>query len=124
MKKKILVVDDEVELVDLLKSRLEENDYEVFEAYDGEEGVEKARKENPDLMILDLMLPKMNGYKVCSILKSDLYYARTPIIIYTAVLQDEERKLCEAVGANAYFTKPVEPETLLRKMEELIQAKE
>lgn len=120
-KKRILVVEDETQLVDMLKMRLEANHYQVITAYDGREGYEKARKEKPDLIILDLMLPKMDGYKVCGLLKKDARYSNIPIIIFTARAQEEDRKLGEEVGAEAYITKPFEPEVLLGKIEELLK---
>lgn len=119
--KKILVVDDENRIVDMLKIRLEANDYEVVCAYDGQAGLETAKKENPDLIILDLMLPKMDGYKVCGLLKSDSRYAKIPIIMFTARAQETDKKLGEEVGANAYITKPFDPQVLLAKITELIQ---
>lgn len=68
-------------------------DYEVVIAYDGQEGLEKAKKEKPDLIILDLMLPKMDGYKVCGLLKADIRYNKIPIIIFTARAQGPDIKM-------------------------------
>ena len=120
-KKRILVVDDERALVDMMTMRLEANNYEVLSAYDGREALEKAKKETPDLIILDLMLPKMDGYKVCGLLKKDFRYAKIPIIIFTAKAQEEDVKMGEEVGANAYITKPFEPQALLGKISELLK---
>lgn len=75
-KKRILVVEDETELVKAIQIRLEQAGYEALFAYDGHEGLEKAHKERPDLIILDLMLPKMDGYNVCGLLKRDERYVR------------------------------------------------
>jgi len=119
--KKILIVDDEAQLVDMVKMRLEANNYDVIVAYDGQEGLDKARKEKPDLIILDLMLPKMDGYKVCRMLKFDEKYKSIPIIMFTARAQEEDEKVSMEVGANAYVTKPFEPKVLLDKIQELIQ---
>ena len=80
-KKRVLIVEDQAMIVNMLRMRLEANDYEVITAGDGQEGLEKAHKENPSLIILDIMLPKMNGYKVCQLLKSDPKYNHIPIII-------------------------------------------
>ncbi|MDD5005485.1 MAG: response regulator [Candidatus Omnitrophica bacterium] len=118
--KKILVVDDEVQLVDMMKLRLEANNYDVIAAYDGQEGLDKARKEKPDLIILDLMLPKIDGYKVCRMLKFDEKYKKIPIIMFTARAQAEDEKVGMEVGADAYVTKPFEPQVLLGKIKELI----
>lgn len=120
--KKILVVDDESQLVDMVKMRLEANNYLVLTAYDGQEGLEKARKEKPDLIILDLMLPKMDGYKVCRMLKFDEKYKNIPIIMFTARAQESDKKMGEEVGADAYITKPFEPQALLDKIKELLKS--
>jgi len=123
MPKKILVVDDEKELVEMIKMRLEASGYEVIPAYDGQEALEKARKEKPDLIVLDLMLPKIDGYKVCRMLKFDEKYKHIPIIMFTARAQEEDKKLGEEVGADAYITKPFESQALLKKIKELLGEK-
>ena len=119
-KKKILVVDDEVQLVDMVKMRLEANNYDVITAYDGQEALDKAHKEKPDLIILDLMLPKMDGYKVCRMLKFDEKYKSIPIVMFTARAQEEDEKVGMEVGADAYITKPFDPQLLLDKIQELV----
>ena len=121
MAKKILIVDDEKDLVETLTLRLEANGYEVIKAYDGQEGLERAQKERPDLIVLDLMLPKMDGYKVCGLLKSDLRYSKIPIILFTARAQESDKKMGEEVGGDAYITKPFDPPALLAKIKELIE---
>ena len=118
--KRILVVDDEEDIVKLVKMYLEYHHYEVITANDGQEGLEKVKTEKPDLIVLDLMLPKMNGYKVCGLLKKDTRYAKIPVVMFTAKAQEKDVKLAEEVGANAYITKPFKPEVLLSKIEELI----
>lgn len=120
-KKKILIVDDESQLVDMVKMRLEASDYEVITAYDGKEGLDKARGERPDLIILDLMLPKMNGYEVCQLLKFDQKYKDIPIILFTARTQEGDKKTGFEVGADAYITKPFESQVLLGKIRELLK---
>ena len=120
MGKKILLVDDEVGLVDMMKMRLEANNYDVITAFDGNEALEKAKKENPDLIILDLMLPKMDGYKVCGLLKTDTRYSKIPIIIFSAMAQEKDKKLAEEVKADTYITKPFDPQVLLSKIKELL----
>ncbi|UCD14892.1 MAG: response regulator [Candidatus Omnitrophota bacterium] len=119
-KKKILLVDDEPELVDLVKMRLETNDYEVITAYDGQEALRKARGQNPDLIILDLMLPKMDGYMICGLLKKDARYSKIPIVMFTARAQVEDKVLGENLGADAYLVKPFDPTVLLSKIKELL----
>jgi len=120
MGKKILVVDDETQLVEMVAMRLEANDYEVVTAADGQEALNQAKKERPDLMILDLMLPKMDGYKVCGLLKKDSKFSKMPIIIFSARAQQEDKRLAEEMGADAYMTKPFEPQALLAKISELL----
>jgi len=120
-KKRILVIEDEEAMVDLVKMRLEANGYEVITAYDGQEGLDKARKLEPDLIILDLMLPKMDGYKVCGLLKADTRYSKIPVVMFTAKVQEDDVKLGKEVGADAYITKPFEPQTLLGEIEALLQ---
>ena len=122
MTKRILVVDDEPELVDMITLRLEANDYKVLQAHDGQEGLEMAKKEKPALIILDLMMPKMDGYKVCGLLKRDARYAKIPIILLTARAQEEDMSLGEELGADAYITKPFDPEVLLGKIKELMKS--
>ena len=119
-KKRILVVDDEEDILSVLRFRLEANNYEVLVASDGQEGLNKARSEKPDLMILDLMLPKIDGYKVCRMLKFDEAYKTIPIIIFTARAQKQDEELGMEMGADAYISKPFEPEILLGKIKELL----
>jgi len=119
-RKRILVVDDENDILVVLKFRLEANNYEVLTASDGQEGLNKARTEKPDLIILDLMLPKLDGYKVCRMLKFDEIYKSIPIIIFTAKVQQKDEELGKEMGADAYVTKPFEAEILLGKIKELL----
>ena len=121
MQKKILVVDDETQLVEMLKMRLKTNGYEILTAYDGREALEKARNQKPDLIILDLMLPKIDGYKVCRMLKFDEKYKSIPIILFTARVQDVDKEMGSQVGADAYIVKPFEPQVLLCKIKELLE---
>lgn len=120
-KKRILVVDDEPDLVETLSFRLEASGYEVIKADDGQKGLDKARSEKPDLIILDLMLPKLDGYKVCRMLKFDEVYKNIPIILFTARAQEQDKKMGQDVGADGYITKPFEPQALLAKIQELIK---
>ena len=124
MPKKILVVDDEPHIVKLVQSRLKANGYDVITAFDGKEALDIAHKENPDLIILDLMLPQMDGYKVCGLLKRDTKYINVPIILFSARAQEEDIKLGQEVGADAYITKPFKPDELLEKIEKLLKERE
>ena len=123
-KKKILLVDDERDMVFAVKLQLEADGFDVLTAADGQEALDKARRENPDLIILDLMLPKMDGYKVCRMLKFDKKYKKIPIIIFTARIQQSDEKLGYEVGADVYLTKPFEPKALRAKIQELLQKSE
>ncbi len=119
-KKKILLVEDEPQLVDMLKLRLEANNYEVAIAYDGKQALEKAQTEQPDLIILDLLLPKLDGYTVCGLLKKDARHAHIPIVVLTARAQEADIKMGKEVGADEYITKPFEPKVLLEKINNLL----
>jgi two-component system, OmpR family, phosphate regulon response regulator PhoB len=123
MKKRILLIEDEQDIITTLTFRLESEGYDVTTAMDGEDGLDKVKKENPDLILLDLMLPKMNGYKVCVLLKSDSKFKDIPIIIFTARAEEADRKKSEESGADAYITKPFEPPILLGKIKELLKDK-
>ncbi|MDP8259574.1 MAG: response regulator [Candidatus Gygaella obscura] len=117
---KILVVDDEIELVAAIKIRLQAQGFEVITAIDGDDGLRKARLTNPDLIIMDLMMPKRDGYTVCKMLKFDQKFRNIPIIILSARSQEKDKKLGEEVGSNAYITKPFETEALIEKVKELL----
>lgn len=119
--KKILMVDDEPDFLDMVRTRLEAGGYEIITASDGQQGLERAKKEKPDLIILDLMLPRMDGYKVCGLLKKDTRYSRIPIIILTARAQGEDVKLGAELGADAYIIKPFDAAALLGKIKELLK---
>ena len=120
-KKKILVVEDEQDMVYAIKLILEGSGYEVITAGDGQEGLNKAKREKPDLILLDLMLPKIDGYKVCRMLKFDAKHNKIPIIMFTARAQEKDKEMGRQVGADVYFTKPFQPEVLLGKMRELLE---
>ncbi|MFC1807454.1 response regulator transcription factor [Candidatus Omnitrophota bacterium] len=119
-KKRILLVEDEKDMAYAVSLQLEANDFDVIVAVDGHEGLDKAKKLKPDIIILDLMLPKMDGYKVCRLLKFDAKFKHIPIIMFTSRAQEADQKLGREVGADAYITKPFEPEVLLGKINELL----
>ena len=121
-KNRILLVEDERDLVETMIFQLEAAGYEVVVAYDGLDGLEKAKKENVDLIILDLMLPKMDGYRVCALLKKDSRYSKIPIMLFSARAQESDLKMGEEVCADAYVTKPFDSKALLVKIKELISA--
>ena len=103
MERKILVVDDEKPIVDILKFNLKKEGYTVIEAYNGEEGLEKALSEDPDLILLDVMLPKMDGFEVCKKLREKV---STPILMLTAREEEVDKVLGLELGADDYITKP------------------
>jgi two-component system, OmpR family, alkaline phosphatase synthesis response regulator PhoP len=117
-RKKVLVVDDEVHIVELVRVCLEDTDYEIIEAYDGQEALDKARSENPDLILLDVMLPKMDGYQVCRNLKSSEDTRDIPIVMLTAKGQEVDKVKGFQAGADSYMTKPFSPLRLLTELEE------
>lgn len=121
IKKKILLVDDEKDLVETVSLRLKALGYEVIAAYDGKEALEKAKKDKPDLIILDLMLPKIDGYKVCRMLKFDEKYKNIPIVMFTARAQESDKELGLQVGADEYITKPFDAVVLLTKIKALLK---
>lgn len=118
--KKILIVDDEQDIVETLKFMLEAEGYECFCAYDGEEGLSLAKEIIPDLMILDVMMPKINGYKISRLLKYDTKYKDIPILMVTARSQDEDRLIGEETGVNEYITKPFELDCVIQKVKEYL----
>jgi len=119
-RKKILVVDDSQDMRIILSMRLKINGYDVIIAQDGQEGLDRARADAPDLIILDLMLPKIDGYEVCRMLKFDDKYKNIPVIILSALDQQEDREKAVGSGADAYFIKPFDLELLLNKIKSLI----
>ncbi len=118
--KKVLVVDDEPEIVTVLEVRLKANGYDVITGYCGEEALRLVKEQKPDLIILDVMMPQMSGYKVCGLLKGDTRYQKIPVIMLTARAQDSDRETAQDVGADAYLTKPIDSPVLLSKMKELL----
>ena len=103
MSKKILIVDDEKNIVEILKFNLTKEGFSTIEAYDGEEGLQKALNQNPDLIILDIMLPKMDGFTVCKKIRQTL---STPIEMLTAKEEEMDKVLGLELGADDYVTKP------------------
>ncbi len=119
--KKILMVDDEVDLVETVRFPLEMEGYHVLVSYNGEDALNQARKENPDLIILDIMLPKLDGYKVCRLLKFDERYKHIPIIMLTAKTQEKDKLLGKETGADEYITKPFEIDELMEKVKNYLK---
>jgi two-component system alkaline phosphatase synthesis response regulator PhoP len=110
---RILAVDDSATILQMITAILEEAGYEVITAVDGAEALDKARGEDPALILLDVMLPKLDGYRVCRLLKFDQNYKHIPIVMLTAKAEDAAMATGIRTGADQYLTKPVEPDTLL-----------
>ncbi len=120
--KKVLVVDDDVDFCEATKLLLDSKGYDVVLAHDGKEGLAKMRAEEPDLVILDVMMPEMNGYDVCVVIKADPALKKTPVILLTAVDQNLfKTTYTQAMGlmteADDYMAKPVEPQDLVKRVE-------
>ena len=113
MSKKILVVDDEELTTELAKTFLEKHGFEVIIAADGEEGLTMAENENPDLILLDVMLPTMDGFAVCKLLKDDAKFADTPILMFTARGLSSDIEKGAIVGADEYIVKPFSGKALV-----------
>ncbi len=116
--KKILVVDDKLEVVELVTATLEGEGYQIISAFDGREAIEKIGKEKPDLVLLDIVMPKMDGLEVLAKAKKDPQTKHIPIIILTAKGQKLDEDKGRRLGAAGYIIKPFSPSHLLRKIEE------
>jgi len=123
MAQKVLIVDDEEDIVTALSIRLKALGYEVLTAGDGMAALEAARSQNPDIILLDIMLPKLDGYKVCRMLKFDEKFRHIPIIMITAKVADANKKMGTEMGADAYFTKPFNPEELMSRIKDLLSGR-
>jgi DNA-binding response OmpR family regulator len=120
-KPRILLVDDEPSIVKMVGKRLEVEGFDVSAALDGEEGLAKAQGQPPpDLIILDLMLPKLNGYEVCTMLKQDARHQKIPIILFTAKASEKDEKTGMDCGADAYVRKPFRAPELMEKIRGLL----
>jgi len=125
---RILIIDDDPDFVKATKIVLESKDYQVLAAYDGLEGIEKVKEERPDLIILDIIMPKEDGFKVCEALKADPELTKIPVIILTSLSQRwGEVTFSVTQGlmleAEDYIDKPVTPEELLKRVEKRLKRK-
>lgn len=116
----VLVIEDNEQNLYLMRFILEKNDFIVIEATDGEKGVEMAKKSKPDLILLDIQLPKMDGYAVARELRKNTEMTGTPIVAVTsyAMVGDRERSL--EAGADGYIEKPIDPETFIEQIKQFI----
>ena len=119
-KHRILVVDDEPSIAKVLRKQLEVAGFEVNVGVDGEDGLTKAREWRPDLLVLDVMLPKRNGHEVCSALRQDEQFRRLPIIMLTEKAQRQDQQEAMQRGADAYLAKPFQLEELLAQVRALL----
>jgi CheY-like chemotaxis protein len=113
MTKKIMIVDDEPDMVDLLKVRLSSAGYKTMTAQDGQDAFDKIGQEIPDLLVLDIMMPKVDGYTLFKMLRANAKYKNIPIVILTASVELEDVRKCIKEGVEAYLRKPFKSETLL-----------
>ena len=120
MAKKILAVDDEPDILKVVIFRLKKIGYEVITAIDGKEALDLAERERPDLILLDLRLPIINGYEVCQKIKADEKLKKIPVILLTASTSSEFAEKMKEYQADDYLVKPFEPEELLTKIKKFI----
>jgi DNA-binding response OmpR family regulator len=104
-KTKVLVIEDEKMLSEMYKTKFEMEGFEVFQAFDGKEGLDKAKAEKPDIILLDIILPKLDGFLVLKEIKSDAVFKKTPVLLLTNLGQDDDIKKGKSLGADGYFVK-------------------
>jgi two-component system alkaline phosphatase synthesis response regulator PhoP len=119
-KGRILVVDDEIYIVHILDFSLGMEGYEVITALDGEQALEKARAEKPDLIVLDIMMPKLDGYETCKMLKAEADTKDIPVILLSAKGRNVDQKIGFEVGADDYITKPFSPRKLVERINAIL----
>ncbi len=118
MKKKILYIEDNEQNLYLITFILEKHGYEVCAARDGQEGIDSAAKVRPDLILLDIQLPLMDGYAVARQLRTNPDLARIPIVAVTSYAMAGDRDKALAVGCNGYIEKPINPDTFMQQVEQ------
>lgn len=116
----VLAVDDDLDTLNIVRLKLEAHQFKVMTARDGEQALRMTREHPPDLIILDIMLPKLSGFKVARLIKFDVKSKQIPLILLTARTQEADRALGTEVGADAYITKPFDPEYLLGEVYRLL----
>lgn len=122
MKHKVLLVDDEKDIIDLLKYNLEkEKEFIIEVAYDGKEALKRVESFNPDLILLDIMMPEMNGLEVCRLLKSDAETSHIPVIFLTAKENEIDEILGLELGADDYIQKPISPRKVLARIKTVLR---
>ncbi|MGD8627176.1 MAG: response regulator transcription factor [Anaerolineae bacterium] len=121
MAQRILVVDDDREIVRLVRTYLEQDDYEVLTAYDGETALHILRRERPDLVLLDLMLPERDGWDVTRVVRGDASLAAMPIIMLTARIEDHDKIVGLELGADDYVSKPFNPREVVARVRAVLR---
>jgi two-component system cell cycle response regulator DivK len=124
MKGKVLVIEDNEQNLYLVRFILEQSNYEVFAALDGKAGIEMAASLKPDLILLDIQLPVMDGYAVARNLRQNLILADTPIIAVTSYAMSGDREKVMEAGCNGYIEKPIDPDTFVAKVEQYLTARD
>lgn len=119
-RKRILIVEDNEMFQKILKKRFESQGYDAIVTVDGLQGLEAARKEKPDLILLDLLLPKMDGHKVCRLVKHDQSIRDIPVAIFTSRDRDEDAELAKSCGADAFIVKTTRSEVMMNVVEQLL----
>jgi len=122
--KSVLMIEDEKDIVDLVEYHLKQSGFSVTSALDGSTGLERARKKKPDLIILDLMLPGMDGKDICRSLKSNPLTQSIPILMLTAKAEETDRLIGFELGADDYVTKPFSPKELVLRVKAILRRKE
>jgi two-component system alkaline phosphatase synthesis response regulator PhoP len=120
MNKTILVVEDDPKNLTLTKDLLKISGFNTLQAINGEQGVEVAKAQKPDLVLMDIMMPKMDGYSACSAIKTSPLTKNIPVVMLTAVGYDLNRRLAESVGASGYVTKPFTRQELIEAISPLL----
>jgi two-component system alkaline phosphatase synthesis response regulator PhoP len=120
---KVLIVDDEPDILNFLRYNLEKESYWVYSATNGSDALKMALKINPDIIVLDVMMPGMNGIEACKAMRSLPLLKSTPVTFLSALSESESEKACLEAGANDYITKPIRPRLLLSRLQTLLTQK-
>lgn len=118
--RKILIVDDEPYILNILDFSLDAEGYRVIQASDGEEAMRLAQEHQPELIIMDVMMPRQDGFETCRLLKDDMRTSDIPVVLLTAKNSREDREMGEEVKADGYITKPFSPQRLLDTVQDFL----
>jgi len=120
MKKKVLIVDDDSSIVDMLSILFWRKGFTVLAAYDGVSGLNTAKEKAPDVIVLDLMLPRLSGEEVCRQIRKDGVIGKTPIVMISGKASDADRIIGKVIGADSYFSKPFDINVLVKEIDSLL----